>query len=57
MSKPKTIISGLTEEFNKNPSITALTAVKAVKDKYGYNYDESLEEKVKPRLLVLLGNS
>lgn len=31
--------------------------IKAVKDKYGYNYDESIEEKVKPKLLELLGES
>lgn len=31
-------------------------AVKAIKDKYNYSYDESLEGKIKPKLLVLLGN-
>lgn len=69
MPQPKTIINGLTEEFNKNPSITAFTLVgsQAREDVYKATEHSDMEayvitsdedaDKVKPKLLELLDKS
>lgn len=47
--KPEQIKQALNRIMDIFPDV-----IKAVKNKYGYNYDESIEEKVKPKLLELL---